>query len=97
MKSSKTLSTIYKLKGNYKTALDYQDIYLKLDEEADLENFKKGLAMLRSNQKFEAQKEQILVEKNRELASQQALTYIALGGVIVLIIMFILILPTICF
>mgnify|MGYP003639919549 FL=1 len=91
MKSSKTLSTIYKLKGNYKTALDYQDIYLKLDEEADLENFKKGLAMLRSNQKFEAQKEQILVEKNRELASQQALTYIALGGVIVLIIMFILI------
>jgi signal transduction histidine kinase len=91
MKSSKTLSTIYKLKGKYKTALDYQDIYLKLDEEADLENFKKGLAMLRSNQMFEAQKEQILVEKNREIASQQALTYIALGGLIVLIVMFILI------
>jgi signal transduction histidine kinase len=91
MKSSKTLSTIYKLKGKYKTALDYQDIYLKLDEEAGLENFKKGLAMLRSNQKFEAQKEQILVEKNREIASQQALTYIALGGLIVLIVMFILI------
>jgi len=91
MRSSKTLSTINRLKGQYKTALDYQDIYLKLNEEADSENFKKGLEMLRSNQKFEVQKKQILDEKNRELASQQALTYIASGGVILLIVMFILI------
>lgn len=91
MKSSKTLSSIYRLKEEYKTALDYQDIYLKLNEEADSENFKKGLAMLRSHQKYEAQKKSLLEEKNREIASQQALTYIALAGLILLIGMFILI------
>ncbi|SNR46392.1 Tetratricopeptide repeat-containing protein [Maribacter sedimenticola] len=91
MKSAKTLADINRIKGEFEVALDYQDEYLELAEKADTENFKKGLAMLRSYQKYEAQKKQILDEKNRELASQQALTYIALAGLLLLIIMLVLI------
>ncbi|TVZ14289.1 tetratricopeptide repeat protein [Maribacter sp. MAR_2009_72] len=91
MKSAKTLADINRMKGEFEVALDYQDEYLELAEKADTENFKKGLAMLRSYQKYEAQKKQILDEKNRELASQQALTYIALSGLLLLIIMLVLI------
>lgn len=91
IKSAKTLSSINRIKGEFKTALQYQDEYLKLNEEADSKNFKKGLAMLRTYQKYEAQKKQILEEKNREIASQQTLTYLALAGLILLIGMFVLI------
>ncbi|MDO1511081.1 tetratricopeptide repeat protein [Maribacter confluentis] len=91
MKSAKTLADINRIKGEFEVALDYQDEYLALAEKADTENFKKGLAMLRSYQKYEAQKKQILDEKNRELAGQQALTYIALAGLLLLIIMLVLI------
>ncbi|WP_405382247.1 ATP-binding protein [Maribacter sp. LLG6340-A2] len=91
MMSAKMLSHINREKGNFKMSLNYQDQYVALSDKIGTENFKKGLAMLRSYQNFEAQKKQIVDEKNRELASQQTLTYLALAGLLILIVMLALI------
>jgi len=91
MKSSKTLAKISKSKGEFEKATEYQDEYLNLYEESGSKNFKKGLAMFRSEQKYQAQKKQILQEKNKEIATQQIFTYIALFGLVVLIVILILI------
>ncbi|WP_339836969.1 ATP-binding protein [uncultured Maribacter sp.] len=90
-KTTRTLSSINRVNGDYKIALEYQDDYLKLIAEVDSENFKKSMSMLRSHQEYEVQKNLLLEKKNKEIANQQTFTFIALCGLFVLIVFLILI------
>jgi signal transduction histidine kinase/tetratricopeptide (TPR) repeat protein len=84
------LSKIYRIKKNYSKALDYQDNYIKIYKETETNNFKRGLGLLRSEQKFKEEKEKLLAEKNKEINRNRNLAYTAAASIFILILVILL-------
>jgi signal transduction histidine kinase len=87
--SNALLAQIYHRKGDDDKAYAYQTTYLNLYKEGADEKFKKGLGILRSKMEFENQKQQLIVEQNKEIAKQKKYVYFAIGAIVLLLIFFI--------
>jgi signal transduction histidine kinase len=85
-KSYLILSKIYYQKEQYKLGYQYQTKYLKLYEKDSEEKFKKGLGILRSKIKFENQKKQIILDKNKAIAKQKNYVYITVFALFVVLL-----------
>ncbi len=70
--SNALLAKIYHEKGDLLKAYEYQSEYLKLFEKSSLEDYQKGLGVLKSEIKFEDQKK-LLIEENKSAIAQQRL------------------------
>jgi tetratricopeptide (TPR) repeat protein len=79
-----TLAKIYKIKGDYKKALFYKEIYLKLND--SISKNKRDDIIYDMEQKYQSNKKQLIIEKKDAQLSMQKQLGIALGIFIILLL-----------
>ncbi|MBT8313459.1 MAG: tetratricopeptide repeat-containing sensor histidine kinase [Maribacter sp.] len=77
-KSANTLYKIYKNKKDFGSALGYHEIYQTLRDTISTNKNKKSITMLVTKLEFEKQKESLMEENSKALASQKRYIYAAL-------------------
>lgn len=77
-KSANTLYKINKNKGDLKSALTFHELYQTLHDTIISNKNEKSLTMLVTKLDFEEQKEKLIIENEKALASQKRYIYIAL-------------------
>ncbi|MBD0776197.1 tetratricopeptide repeat-containing sensor histidine kinase [Maribacter sp. ANRC-HE7] len=87
LNSARILYQTNKKKGDYKTALDYHELFQTLHDTITTNKNKKSLTMLVTKIDFEKQKEQLITENEKALASQKIYIYL---GLLVLVIFLII-------
>lgn len=80
---SKILYEINKNKEDYKTALNYHEIYETVTKDIIGKENKKGLTMLKTKIEYEQQKEQLILANEKALAKQKTYVYLALIALII--------------
>ncbi|MGS0528064.1 tetratricopeptide repeat-containing sensor histidine kinase [Zobellia nedashkovskayae] len=86
MESNLVLSQIYNEKGEPLKAYEYLTEYLRLFKKSSAENYQKGLGVLRSEIKFEAQKKLLIQENKSAIAQQRLYIFAAFAASVVLAI-----------
>lgn len=76
-RSAKTLYRINKNKGDFDTALEYHEIYQTIHDTTVTNKSAKSLTMLMTKMGFERQKEDLIDENTKALASQKRYIYAA--------------------
>ncbi|MFS4455564.1 ATP-binding protein [Maribacter sp. 2304DJ31-5] len=77
LECSKTLYSINKKKGDFKTALHYHEIFQNLSDSLITKENQKGLTMLKTKLKYDEQKKQLILKNEKALAKQKNYVYVA--------------------
>lgn len=84
--SAKILYQTNKNKGDYKTALAYHELFQTLHDTISTNKNEKSLTMLITKLDFEKQKEKLIVENEKALASQKIYIYLGLFILVIFLI-----------
>ncbi|PIF01449.1 MAG: histidine kinase [Maribacter sp.] len=76
--SAKILYRTNKNKGDYRSALNYHELFQTLHDTIAINKGKKSLSMLITKLSFEKQKERLIIENEKALADQKKYIYLAL-------------------
>ena len=88
---SRTLYLIHKNKKDYKTALEYHELFQKMSDSISRTDNSKSLTMLQTQLQHKKQQEDLIEKNKRALAKQWNYVYAALGMLLILVIIIILI------
>jgi signal transduction histidine kinase len=82
-KCSKTLYEIYRRQQDYATALAYHELYQELSDTLSRNENQQSLSLLKTKTEYEQQKQQLIQDNEKALASQKRFIYIG-GGLLLL-------------
>jgi signal transduction histidine kinase len=78
-KCSKTLYEIYRRQQDYATALAYHELFQELSDTLSRNENKQSLSLLKTKTEYEQQKETLIRDNEKALASQERFIYIGAG------------------
>ncbi len=78
-KCSKTLYEIYRRRQDYATALAYHELFQELSDTLSRNENKQSLSLLKTKTEYEQQKETLIRDNEKALASQKRFIYLASG------------------
>ena len=82
-KCSKTLYEIYRRQQDYATALAYHELYQELSDTLSRNENKQSLSLLKTKTEYEQQKQQLIQDNEKALASQERFIYFGSGLLLV--------------
>lgn len=90
-KCAKTLSNINKNKGDFKTALEYHEIFQQLSDTLSRNENRKSLSMLKTKLDYDKQKLELIEENEKALAKQERYVNLTLAALLIFIVVTLLV------
>ena len=90
-KCAKTLYDIYKNKGDFKTALEYHELFQRLSDTLSRNDNRKSLTMLKTKMEYDKQKQVLIAENERALAKQERYVNLTLAALLIFIVVTLLV------
>jgi signal transduction histidine kinase len=85
-KCAKTLYDINKNKGDFKTALEYHELFQRLSDTLSRNENRKSLTMLKTKLEYDKQKQVLIAENERALAKQERYVNLTLVALLIFIV-----------
>jgi len=90
-KCAKTLFNINKNKGDYKTALEYHELFQQLSDTLSRNENRKSLSMLKTKLEYDKQKQALIEENDKALAKQERYVNLTLAALLIFIVVTLLV------
>jgi signal transduction histidine kinase len=85
-KCAKTLYDINKNKGDFKTALEYHELFQRLSDTLSRNDNRKSLTMLKTKLEYDKQKQVLIAENEKAIAKQERYVNLSLVALLIFIV-----------